>query len=312
MREVVSRCIFGVDKNPMAIALAKTALWLEAYTPDLPLSFLDHHLRCGDALLGVLDLDVLKSGIPDEAYDVLSGDEKTTAAQLKKQNRADLKSWHTIAAGDMFASASLGRHLAEVENLPDDSLAGLAAKRAKWTQVASELQQNTLARLADTYMAAFLMAKLPGNVANIPVSGYVWRLANGQGRNPEIDAAVQQICSEYRVFHWWLAFPHVAAKGGFSVMLGNPPWERIKMQEEEFFASRSPLVAMAKNKAERGKRIDLLRRGLLLHTLFPDVEAAEGLSFPNRAEMHLYEEFLTAKRGAEAAVCLCTRPTDTL
>ena len=84
-------------------------------------------------------------------------------------------------------------------------------------------------------------------------------------------------------------------------MLGNPPWERIKLQEEEFFATRSPLVATARNKHERGQRIELLRQGMLLHTLFPDVEAAEGLCPPNKAEMGLYEAFLSARRGAEAA-----------
>ena len=96
MRDVVSRCIFGVDKNPMAIALAKTALWLEAYSPDRPLSFLDHHLQCGDALLGVIDPQILEGGIPEEAFTALSGDDKATAAALKKKNRADLKSLQAL------------------------------------------------------------------------------------------------------------------------------------------------------------------------------------------------------------------------
>jgi len=301
LRDVVSRCIFGVDKNPMAIALAKTALWLEAYTPDLPLSFLDHHLQCGDALLGVLDPKVLESGIPDEAFAVLSGDDKVTASALKKQNKADLKSWKSIAAGDLFTQAGFATQADKVEQLADDSIAGIAAKREAWAQASSLAQQSVLARLADTYVAAFLAPKLPADAPCIPLSGYLWGLFTGRLTNPEVDDAARAICASHGVFHWWLAFPQVAAKGGFSVMLGNPPWERIKLQEEEFFASRSPLVAMAKNKAERGKRIELLRQGLLLHTLYPDVEAAEGLSPPNRAEMQLYEEFISARRGAEAA-----------
>lgn len=84
------------------------------------------------------------------------------------------------------------------------------------------------------------------------------------------------------------------------MLLGNPPWERIKLQEEEFFASRSPLVAEAPHKAERGRRIALLAEGRLLHTLYPEVEAAQGLVPPNAAERALYVEFLAAKRGAEA------------
>lgn len=301
LRDVVSRCIFGVDKNPMAIALAKTALWLEAYTPDLPLSFLDHHLQCGDALLGVLDPKVLESGIPDEAFAVLSGDDKATASALKKQNKADLKSWKSIAAGDLFTQAGFATEADRVEHLTDDSIAGIAAKREAWTQASSLAQHSVLARLADTYVAAFLAPKLPADAPRIPLSGYLWGLFTGQTTKPEVDDAARGTCTSHGVFHWWLAFPQVAAKGGFSVMLGNPPWERIKLQEEEFFASRSPLVATAKNKAERGKRIELLRQGLLLHTLYPDVEAAEGLFPPNQAEMQLYEEFISARRGAEAA-----------
>ena len=301
LRDVVGHCIFGVDKNPMAIALAKTALWLEAYTPDLPLSFLDHHLQCGDALLGVLDPKVLESGIPDEAFAVLSGDDKATASALKKQNKADLKSWKSIAAGDLFTQTGFATQADKVEHLADDSIAGIAAKREAWARASSLAQHSVLARLADTYVAAFLAPKLPADAPRIPLSGYLWGLFTGQATKPEVDDAARTICTSHGVFHWWLAFPQVAAKGGFSVMLGNPPWERIKLQEEEFFASRSPLVATAKNKAERGKRIELLRQGLLLHTLYPDVEAAEGLSPPNRAEMRLHEEFISARRGAEAA-----------
>lgn len=301
LRDVVSHCIFGVDKNPMAIALAKTALWLEAYTPDMPLSFLDHHLQVGDALLGVLDPKVLENGIPDEAYAVLSGDDKSTASALKKQNKVDLKSWKAITAGDLFSRTDLATQADAVEHLADDSLAGIEAKRTAWAQAADQARHSTLARLADTYVAAFLAPKLPQDAPHIPLSGYLWGLINGGQSKPEVDNAALELCRAHGVFHWWLAFPQVRARGGFSVMLGNPPWERIKLQEEEFFAARSPLVAMARNKSERGQRIELLRQGLLLHTLFPDVEAAEGLSPPNRAEMRLHEEFISARRGAEAA-----------
>lgn len=301
LRDVVSRCIYGVDKNPMAVALAKTALWLEAYTPDRPLSFLDHHLQVGDALLGVLDPKILDRGIPDEAYTALSGDDKDVASDLKKQNKADLKSWKTIAADDMFTKTNLLSDALVVEQLDDNSLAGIAVKRDAWRQAAFQAEKSTLARLADTYVAAFLAPKLSETAAQVPVSGYLWGLIHAEQSRADVDSAAYQLCRTHSVFHWWLAFPQVAAEGGFSVMLGNPPWERIKLQEQEFFATRSPLVAMAKNKAERGERIKLLQQGLLLHSLSPDVEAAEGLAPPSRAEMQLHADFIIARRGAEAA-----------
>jgi hypothetical protein len=157
------------------------------------------------------------------------------------------------------------------------------------------------ARLADTYVAAFLAPKLPAGAATVPLSGYLWGLLADHPVNPGLEDVAQTLCRAHSVFHWWLAFPQVAAKGGFSVMLGNPPWERIKLQEEEFFATRSPLVATARNKHERGRRIEWLREGMLLHNLDPDLEAIEGLAPPNRAEMALYDAFIAARRGAEAA-----------
>lgn len=301
LRDVVSRCIYGVDKNPMAIQLAKTALWLEAYSPDRPLSFVDHHLRVGDALLGVLDPKVLEHGIPDEAYTVLSGDDKATASALKKQNKADLKSWRAVAGGDLLTQAGLAAQAVTVEALDDDTPEHLTAKRQAWAEAEADAQRSKFARLADTYVAAFLAPKLADTKNAVPLSGYLWGVFSGQPANAELEDAAQALCQQHNVFHWWLAFPQVAVRGGFSVMLGNPPWERIKLQEEEFFATRSPLVATARNKAERSQRIEWLREGVLLHNVNPDLERAEGLAPPNRAEMSLYASFIAARHGAEAA-----------
>lgn len=301
LRDVVGRCLFGVDRNPMAVALARTALWLEAYTPERPLSFLDHHLRCGDALLGVLDPQVLGKGIPDAAYAQLTGDDKAVAAELRKQNRIELKSWRKIAAGDLLHTADLAARASEVDRIADDSLAGIHDKHRAWVDAQEQARDGAAARAADAFVAAFLIPKNPEEAHRVPSSGHLWALLNDSAVRAEVDERAGKICDAHRVFHWWLAFPQVAARGGFDVMLGNPPWERIKLQEEEFFAARSPLVATAKNKAERARRIELLAQGMLLHTLHPDVEAAEGLSPPNRAEIALHEEFIDARRAAEAA-----------
>lgn len=301
LRDVVSRCIYGVDKNPMAIQLAKTALWLEAYSPDRPLSFVDHHLRVGDALLGVLDPNVLENGIPDEAYTALSGDDKTVASALKKQNKDDLKSWRNIASGDWVTPARYAAQVVSADTLDDATPEHIAAKRRAWQSADAEAHRSTFARLADTYVAAFLAPKLPDTFIAVPLSGHLWGVLSEQPVNAGVENAVQTLCRVHSVFHWWLAFPQVAARGGFSVMLGNPPWERFTLKEEEFFATRSPLVAQAKYKAERAKRILLLAKGLLMHTVAPDLEAAEGGSPPNQAEQSLYLEFAKAHREADVA-----------
>ena len=89
IREIVSHCIYGVDKNPLAVDLCRVALWLESHTADKPLTFLDHRIRPGDSLVGVFDLAVLKEGIPDKAFDPLEGDDKATARELARRNREE-------------------------------------------------------------------------------------------------------------------------------------------------------------------------------------------------------------------------------
>ena len=81
VRDVISHCIYGVDKNPLAVELCRVALWLESHTEGKPLTFLDHRIRCGDSLVGVFDLEVLQHGIPDEAFKPVAGDDKTAARE---------------------------------------------------------------------------------------------------------------------------------------------------------------------------------------------------------------------------------------
>ena len=87
VRDVIRRCIYAVDKNPLAVDLCKVALWIEGHASGLPLSFLDNHVKYGDSLVGVLDLGVLEAGVPDGAYTAVTGDDKKVASAVKKRTR---------------------------------------------------------------------------------------------------------------------------------------------------------------------------------------------------------------------------------
>lgn len=309
LREVVAHCIYGVDKNPMAVELAKTALWLEAYTPDRPLTFLDHHLRCGDALLGVLDPVILEKGIPSVAFNALSGDDKAVVKALKKANSDALKAIEKSKASTHFMHSldlEVTAETRSLEALPDDTLDAIAAKRAAFAQIEAHAAQSRARIAADLFVAAFVLPKTSANHNLVPTSQDLWLVMNGSAPRPGVQAAATQAAHVAQAFHWHLVFPQIFSDGqgannGFDVLLGNPPWERIKLQEEEFFATRSPLVAESQHKAERGQRIELLKQGMLLHALYPEVEAAQGLMPPNQAEQQLYAEFLSARRSAEAS-----------
>jgi type II restriction/modification system DNA methylase subunit YeeA len=88
-REVIRHCIYGVDKNPLAVELCKVALWLEAHNPGEPLSFLDHRIKCGDAIVGLAHRDELEKGIADEAFKTLPGDDKDIATLFRNKNRKE-------------------------------------------------------------------------------------------------------------------------------------------------------------------------------------------------------------------------------
>jgi hypothetical protein len=308
LREVVARCIFGVDRNPMAIELARTALWLEGFEEGRPLGFLDHHLQVGDALLGLTDLKALELGVAKDAFKPLSGDDKEVCKQLAKANAVALKDLekkrkaHAFGQLDVASSQDSGlKPLQALEALPENSTHEITAKEAAYRIFLEQAKTSRLAHAADLLVGAYLLPKREGAEANIPTSATLYLTLLGDTLPAEQQgalAAAQTACAEARVLHWPLAFPQVFAGGGFDCVLGNPPWERIKLQEEEFFATRHRDVAEAKNKAERSQRIQWLAEGMLAKHLFPQLEHAPHEC---EAEQRLYAEFINARRTAEAA-----------
>lgn len=260
LRQVVTHCIHGVDLNPMAVELTKIALWLEAYTPDAPLGFIDHHIRCGDALLGILDPAILENGIPDKAFNALSGDDKEVVKALKKANKDALKSVAKIQReGHMPNWQEAVGQSAALESLPDNTLAAIEAKRAAFTEAETAVAQSRARIAADLFVAAFVLPKTSKNKDIVPTSQDLWLVMNGESPRAGVRQAAARAASSARTLHWWQAFPEVRQKGGFDVVLGNPPWEVSQMGEEEYFSSRAPSIA-AMVGDQRKQAISLLRQ----------------------------------------------------
>ncbi len=269
MHDVVGRCIFGVDLNPMAAELAKVSLWLEALQPGRPLSFLDAHIKVGNALLGTTPA-LLAAGIPDEAFAALEGDDRKTVAALRKRNRTEREGQGVLFGGSGIAVAN--RALADaaraVDAAGDLSLAdvALAQRRLREFEGSPELRRARL--LADAWCAAFVIEKHPGAADLTHAVLERWQRADLASLEAEpVHAEVQRLAARFRFFHWHLEFPQVFGvnggavadgpgwTGGFSCVLGNPPWERVKLQEQEFFAARDPDIASAPNAAARKRLI---------------------------------------------------------
>ncbi|GAB4495775.1 MAG: N-6 DNA methylase [Anaerolineales bacterium] len=275
IRTVVAHCIYGVDKNPLAAELARVALWLESHAEGRPLTFLEHRIKCGDSLVGVFDLQMLTDGLPDDAFQPISTDDKKFAAALKKRNKQEREGQRTLFAWtfnlDLSGLAAIGQ---ELDAIPDDSPEQVRRKRARYEARASDPNWQRQKNACDLWTAAFFQPH--PSPAGRPPDGSRWdggegvlttdtvrRALAGQPISPQLLAQAQSIAAEQRYFHWMLEFPEIFASlpegaGGFDVVLGNPPWERIKLQEQEFFAGRDARIASAPNAAARKRLIGRL------------------------------------------------------
>jgi hypothetical protein len=252
MRDVVRNCIHGVDRNPMAIELAKVALWIESVEPGKPLGFLDANIQCGDSLLGVFDLKALDEGIPDDAYKPLTGDDKDTAKYFAKRNKDEKKGQGTldfIGGGGTLPPAKLAATMDDLRHLPEDSVAQIAEKRRRFAAWEADPKRYATKVSCDLYIAAFLLPKKGGVPANansvtVPTTSHLrTRLGGGQIYGP-MEAAAIDAAGVARAFHWPLAFPAVMiGKGGFDAVLGNPPWEVMQLSDKEYFALGNPEIA---------------------------------------------------------------------
>jgi hypothetical protein len=264
LREVVAHCIYGVDKNPMAVELCKVALWIEAVDPGKPLSFLDAHIQCGDSLVGVFDPKVLEQGIPDEAYKALTGDDKPTCTSLKKENASFRKAGQkgTLQGTlNLQSSPPISRsqqRLKEIDAMPETTLAEGSAKQAAYEAWEQDRASDPQTLAADLYTAAFFLPKTKDSRPKVPTSQHLLLLLGGQEIPGDLEQAVEQAARDFRFFHWHLRFGEVMEKGGFDCVLGNPPWEMMQLDPREFFAARVPEIAIAANMAARNRLISQL------------------------------------------------------
>jgi hypothetical protein len=276
LRDVIGHCLYGVDLNPMAAELCRVSLWLEAIEPGKPLSFLDHHIRVGNSLLGATPA-LLAKGIPDEAFTPIEGDDKEICSRFKKVNKTEKIGYRRLFAattepwerlGDLAAS------MVHLDNAPDDSIQAIRNKERMYEAMVRSGNYLDGQFWADTWCAAFVWKKT--REFNHPIAEEDFRRIehNPHACDSWMRDEIIRLSQQYQFFHWHLAFPdvfHVPApdkeaeneeagwNGGFDVVLGNPPWEKINLKDEEFFAQSHPEIANALNKADRKHLIARLR-----------------------------------------------------
>ncbi len=301
LREVISRCVYAVDYNPDAVELCKVVLWIEGYCAGKPLSFLDHHIRCGNSVVGVSDLQMLIDGVPNEA---LTAEDKDTLKALRKLNQEAVKgisgsSGDELSLGleDAFgvesmtaAQIGLADKVRFINHMPEETLEEEIIKQERWKELMDSARVKCLTRACDIYTYAFyktvkhneVLAQdggVNGNLqleAEVPYTKTVTRALqemeamecaeNGKPLptyyrelSKDFKTEVERIAMEQRFFHWAVEFPEVfAANKGFDVMCGNPPWDKLQMEEEKWFAGKDNDIVDAANQSARKKKIAAL------------------------------------------------------
>ena len=239
VRDVIQHCIYGVDKNPLAVELCKVALWLEAHNSGEPLHFLDHHIKCGDAIVGLGHIEELQKGIAEEACKRLPGDDKDVCASLRKINKAERNNQLSLdfegtVTGQIKDIAGLFKRFSD---LPERTPEEIEEKRKAYLKLTSGGDWFRLKTLSDIQVAQFFIPKDKENQTKIITDGtYRQYMAGIKQPLPQAIATVVAVASEKKFFHWFLEFPEVfaplysspsqgeAERGGFDCILGNPPY----------------------------------------------------------------------------------------
>lgn len=238
-RMILKRCVYGVDKNPMAVELAKVSLWLHTFTVGAPLSFLDHHLRCGDSLFGEWVKDV----------------------QDELRNRGNLLSNQTIQSAKQSAEGMI-----KVENLTDADIAEVETSATTFETV--ERATRPLNRFLQLYHALRWLENgdkerkkainnfLDGSFGDVIEIAENFELPYKKGQNAELFEQLlekaSQLIDDQKFFNWEVAFPTIwdnwekqRPRGGFDAVIGNPPWDRMEFEEVHWFESRNREIASA-------------------------------------------------------------------
>lgn len=295
LREVIQKCVYAVDYNPDAVELCKVVLWIEGYCAGKPLSFLDAHIRCGNSVVGITDLDTLLAGVPKEAFFAEDNDTKRKIINLNKEALRDVALVQSGKAKGLSISlftqdftiqsidseqVGLASKVREISELPEDSLQEQQTKQRCWEELMDSPRVECLRRSCDIYTYAyykqFSSKDIESNLDesgtftafNIPYTRTVFQalqeikylddndgIVDAQRLPDNFRQEVADAARQHRFFHWCVEFPEIFAyDGGFDVMCGNPPWDKIKVEDKKWFESHGRADIVNAGTAAQRKR----------------------------------------------------------
>jgi hypothetical protein len=262
-RLIARRCIYGVDQNPLSVQLARLAIWIHTFVPGLPLSVLDHNLVQGNSLVGIGTVREIEEKFEEAGTVMFPVDAQTLLA----------------------AAAQPLRRLA---NIADATLTDVEQAREAMTE--AKLAVADTKALCDIITAQRLDPAIEFQFDQ-------WERERATVQRSAVAARARRGLDGLEVFHFPIEFPEVflRRRSGFDVLLGNPPWEKMHVEEHEFWSRHYPgLRALSPRELER--RLGELRdeRGDLVDEFHREVEIKDriraaltsGASYPGMGSGH--------------------------
>lgn len=280
-RMVLKRCIYGVDKNSMAVELAKVALWLHTFTVGAPLSFLDHHLRCGDSLFG----NWVRKGV-DRATTYGSALLLHSPITRAMGSAASMQTIEGLTDAEVAEAHRSADIFAGIQDMTAPLDAFLSLMHALDWVIDDRLDKDAIRVFFDGQFGDPVDIALGAAIIDSPRPGAEARRKSEEDRK-RVERAkcliekARQLVKEERFFNWQVMFPGVWSdwqdeelNGGFDAVIGNPPWDRMKLQQVEWFAARRPEIALAQRAADRKRMIAALAENK--DPLFKDYQTADA------------------------------------
>ncbi|PXF61543.1 MAG: restriction endonuclease [Candidatus Methanogaster sp.] len=245
-RDVLQRCIYGVDQNPMVVELAKVSLWIDAAVKDKPLNFLDHHIKCGNSLIGATP-ELIEQGIPDEAFNPVEGDDRKVAKEIKSKNKNEKKQ-QTLDEFGLEKEPTWAYEYEKLSHAEEDDVDSVKWKQECYRAIVESPKRQHEKLVADTWCSAFFW-QLNGD-APPPTEATLRTMQKEMADgcvDPDTQSTILELAEEHRFFHWHLEFPDVfeGAEGGFDCVLGNPPWDVLQAEEKPWFIVRDEKIGLA-------------------------------------------------------------------
>ena len=259
-REVLQHCIYGVDVNPMAVELAKVSLWINASAENVPLNFLDHHIKCGNSLIGTTP-ELVEKGIPSAAFSPVTNDDLDIAKRTQKVSNAFPDSAR-LEDFMVEIAPSVRSQFEQLTDLSESEVLEVEEKKKMYSTLVTSEGYQVQKFIADTWTSAFFWRMQKGLV-EAPTTNTIHSIEK-TGKTAVDDRQareIEKLSQEYRFFHWHLEFPEIFSKDskGFDCMLGNPPWEKVELKEKEFFEVKDPRIANAATGVRRKQMIEELQ-----------------------------------------------------